>query len=91
MINKESEEIPNLSNTSNKIHNPFKEIYMQKMDNNTMSCINLFPSKDYIEKRIVYSVLPLIIDSTSQVLLLATYTIKKINKIETIQKFKTKH
>ena len=42
-----------------------------------MSCINLLASSDFTEKRIAYSALPLVIDSTSQVLLLATSTIKK--------------
>ena len=42
-----------------------------------LSCINLLASPDYTEKRIAYSALSLVIDSTSQVLLLATSTIKK--------------
>jgi AP-1 complex subunit gamma-1 len=42
-----------------------------------MSCINLLASPDFTEKRIAYSALSLVIDSTSQVLLLATSTIKK--------------
>jgi hypothetical protein len=42
-----------------------------------MSCINLLASSDFTEKRIAYSALSLVIDSTSQVLLLATSTIKK--------------
>ena len=74
VINKESAEIRNLSKDPNapfKARNLCKAIYMQ------MSCINLLASPDFTEKRIAYSALSLVIDSTSQVLLLATSTIKK--------------
>ena len=84
VINKESAEIRNLSkdpNAPNKARNLCKAIYMQMMGYQTsfmqMSCINLLASPDFTEKRIAYSALPLVIDSTSQVLLLATSTIKK--------------
>ena len=84
VINKESAEIRNLSkdpNAPNKARNLCKAIYMQMMGYQTsfmqMSCINLLASSDFTEKRIAYSALPLVIDSTSQVLLLATSTIKK--------------
>ena len=84
VINKESAEIRNLSkdpNAPHKARNLCKAIYMQMMGYQTsfmqMSCINLLASSDYTEKRIAYSALPLVIDSTSQVLLLATSTIKK--------------
>ena len=84
VINKESAEIRNLSkdpNAPHKARNLCKAIYMQMMGYQTsfmqMSCINLLASQDFTEKRIAYSALPLVIDSTSQVLLLATSTIKK--------------
>ena len=84
VINKESAEIRNLSkdpNDPNKARNLCKAIYMQMMGYQTsfmqMTCINLLASTDFTEKRIAYSALPLVIDSTSQVLLLATSTIKK--------------
>ena len=84
VINKESAEIRNLSkdpNAPHKARNLCKAIYMQMMGYQTsfmqMSCINLLASSDFTEKRIAYSALPLVIDSTSQVLLLATSTIKK--------------
>ena len=84
VINKESAEIRNLSKDPNapfKARNLCKAIYMQMMGYQTsfmqMSCINLLASSDFTEKRIAYSALPLVIDSTSQVLLLATSTIKK--------------
>ena len=84
VINKESAEIRNLSkdpNAPNKARNLCKAIYMQMMGYQTsfmqMSCINLLASSDFTEKRIAYSALPLVIDTTSQVLLLATSTIKK--------------
>ena len=84
VINKESAEIRNLSkdpNAPHKARNLCKAIYMQMMGYQTsfmqMSCINLLASLDFTEKRIAYSALPLVIDSTSQVLLLATSTIKK--------------
>ena len=84
VINKESAEIRNLSkdpNSPNKARNLCKAIYMQMMGYQTsfmqMSCINLLASSDFTEKRIAYSALPLVIDTTSQVLLLATSTIKK--------------
>ena len=84
VINKESAEIRNLSKDPNapfKARNLCKAIYMQMMGYQTsfmqMSCINLLASPDFTEKRIAYSALPLVIDSTSQVLLLATSTIKK--------------
>ena len=79
VINKESAEIRNLSKDPNapfKARNLCKAIYMQMMGYQTsfmqMSCINLLASSDFTEKRIAYSALPLVIDSTSQVLLLAT-------------------
>ena len=84
VINKESAEIRNLSkdpNAPHKARNLCKAIYMQMMGYQTsfmqLSCINLLASPDYTEKRIAYSALSLVIDSTSQVLLLATSTIKK--------------
>ena len=84
VINKESAEIRNLSKDPNapfKARNLCKAIYMQMMGYQTsfmqMSCINLLASPDFTEKRIAYSALSLVIDSTSQVLLLATSTIKK--------------
>ena len=84
VINKESAEIRNLSKDPNapfKARNLCKAIYMQMMGYQTsfmqMSCINLLASSDFTEKRIAYSALSLVIDSTSQVLLLATSTIKK--------------
>ena len=84
VINKESAEIRNLSkdpNVPHKARNLCKAIYMQMMGYQTsfmqLSCINLLASPDYTEKRIAYSALSLVIDSTSQVLLLATSTIKK--------------
>jgi hypothetical protein len=84
VINKESAEIRNLSkdpNAPHKARNLCKAIYMQMMGYQTsfmqMSCINLLASSDFTEKRIAYSALSLVIDSTSQVLLLATSTIKK--------------
>ena len=84
VINKESAEIRNLSkdpNAPHKARNLCKAIYMQMMGYQTsfmqLSCINLLASTDFTEKRIAYSALPLVIDSTSQVLLLATSTIKK--------------
>ena len=84
VINKESAEIRNLSkdpNAPNKARNLCKAIYMQMMGYQTsfmqMSCINLLASSDFTEKRIAYSALSLVIDNTSQVLLLATSTIKK--------------
>ena len=84
VINKESAEIRNLSKDPNapfKARNLCKAIYMQMMGYQTsfmqLSCINLLASPDYTEKRIAYSALSLVIDSTSQVLLLATSTIKK--------------
>ena len=84
VINKESAEIRNLSkdpNSPNKARNLCKAIYMQMMGYQTsfmqMPCINLLASSDFTEKRIAYSALSLVIDSTSQVLLLATSTIKK--------------
>ena len=84
VINKESAEIRNLSkdpNAPNKARNLCKAIYMQMMGYQTsfmqLSCINLLASPDFTEKRIAYSALPLVIDTTSQVLLLATSTIKK--------------
>ena len=84
VINKESAEIRNLSkdpNAPHKARNLCKAIYMQMMGYQTsfmqMSCINLLASSDFTEKRIAYSALPLVIDNTSQVLLLATSTIKK--------------
>ena len=84
VINKESAEIRNLSKDPNapfKARNLCKAIFMQMMGYQTsfmqMSCINLLASSDFTEKRIAYSALPLVIDSTSQVLLLATSTIKK--------------
>ena len=84
VINKESAEIRNLSKDPNapyKARNLCKAIYMQMMGYQTsfmqMSCINLLASLDFTEKRIAYSALSLVIDTTSQVLLLATSTIKK--------------
>ena len=84
VINKESEEIHNLSkdpNVPHKARNLCKAIYMEMIGYQTsfmqMSCINLLASQDFTEKRILYSALPLVIDSTSQALLLATSTIKK--------------
>ena len=84
VINKESAEIRNASrdiNNPHKARDLCKAIYMQMMGYQTsfmqLSCINLLASKDFQEKRIAYSALSLVCDYSSQVLLLATASIKK--------------
>ncbi len=84
VINKESAEIRNASkdiNNPHKARDLCKAIYMQMMGYQTsfmqLSCINLLASKEFKEKRIAYSALSLVCDYSSQVLLLATASIKK--------------
>ena len=84
VINKESAEIRNASKNLNNPHKArdlCKAIYMSMMGYQTsfmqLSCINLLASSNFTEKRMAYSALSLIMDSTSQVLLLATASIKK--------------
>ncbi len=84
VINKESAEIRNASrdiNNPHKARDLCKAIYMQMMGYQTsfmqLSCINLLASKDFQEKRIAYSALSLVCDYSSEVLLLATASIKK--------------
>ena len=94
IINKEKPEIRNWSkdsNAPNKASNIWKAIYIQMMGYQTsfiqMNNINLLVLSDFTKKRIAYDALPLVIDTTSQLLPQATSPIKKIYKIETIQKF----